>query len=202
MGPAPVTTTFWGSQRARPPMRSTCSQALATTLVGSMSTPSAPSPGSIFTAYSGMEAVTLGAVPVVALDAVFGVQAVVTEIPLPHRAVPARHGVGEADDADDEVPGDHGRPHGRVDHAAERLVAQDEAVASRRRPPVGARHDLHVGPAHPHGQSLHEDRTVGVGGFVDVFEAGRTRRQRLHRERLHRALLFFVLSVLATVGMG
>ena len=39
MGPAPVTTALVGSQWARPPIRSTCSQALATTLVGSSRTP-------------------------------------------------------------------------------------------------------------------------------------------------------------------
>ena len=51
-GPAPVTTAVFGSQWARPPMRSTCSHALATTLVGSSSTPSSPREGSTFTAKS------------------------------------------------------------------------------------------------------------------------------------------------------
>ena len=101
----------------------------------------------------GMDAVALRAVPVVALDAALGVLAVVAEVPFAHRAVPARHGVGAPDDAHDQVPGRHRGLRRRLDDAAQRLVAEDEAVASRRRPPVGARHDLHVGAAHPDGQS-------------------------------------------------
>ena len=94
-------------------------------------------------------------------------------------------------------------PAGRLDDAAQRLVAEDEAVASRRRPPVGARHDLHVGPAHPHGQSLDQDRAVGRRGFVDVFEPGRARRQGLHRQRLHRGrLLLGVVALSGVVAVG
>ena len=53
MGPAPVTTTVAGAQWARPPIRSTCSHALATTLVGSSRTPERPRAGSTLTANSG-----------------------------------------------------------------------------------------------------------------------------------------------------
>ena len=53
-GPAPVTSATRGCQDgARLPMRSICSQALATTLVGSSSTPSVPSAGSSLMTKSG-----------------------------------------------------------------------------------------------------------------------------------------------------
>src|SRR5688572_776651 len=53
MGPAPVTSTLLGSQKARCPTACTCSQALVTTVVGSSSTPRRPSERSTFMAYSG-----------------------------------------------------------------------------------------------------------------------------------------------------
>ncbi len=53
MGPAPVITARVGAQWARPPMRSTCSHALATTLVGSRRTPQRPRVGSSLTTKSG-----------------------------------------------------------------------------------------------------------------------------------------------------
>ena len=194
MGPAPVTTTVWGSQWARPPMRSTCSHALATTLVGSRSTPRLPERGVDLHGEVGMDAVVLGAVAVVALDAALGVLAVVAEVPLAHRAVPARHRVGAPDDADHEVARRHRGAGGRLEHAAQRLVAEHETVAPGRRPPVSARDDLGVGAAHPHGQRLDEHGAVGGGRFVDVVEPGRARREGLHRERLHRVRLVLVVS--------
>ena len=47
IGPAPVTRAVRGSQNALARMAATCSQALATTVVGSNSTPRMPSEGSI-----------------------------------------------------------------------------------------------------------------------------------------------------------
>ena len=47
IGPAPVTSTRRGSQKARARMAATSSQALATTVVGSSRTPRMPSDGSI-----------------------------------------------------------------------------------------------------------------------------------------------------------
>ena len=119
MGPAPVITTVWGSQWARPPMRSTCSHALATTLVGSMSTPKRPEPGVDLHGVLGTEAVALRAVAVVALDPVFGVLAVVAEIPFAHRTVAARHRVREPDDAHHEVPGGNRRAGRRLEDATQ-----------------------------------------------------------------------------------
>ena len=82
-------------------------------------------------------------------------------------------------------------------------MAEDEAVASRRRPSVGARHDLDVCAAHADGEALDQHRTVGVGRFVDVFEPGRARGQGLDRERLHRARSPLVLGLgLAGVSRG
>ena len=53
IGPAPVTSAVRGSQKARRPTATTCSQALTTTVVGSSSTPRSPRDRSIFMAYSG-----------------------------------------------------------------------------------------------------------------------------------------------------
>ena len=53
IGPAPVTSTVRGSQNARCPTATTCSHAFVTTVVGSRRTPSRPSDGSTFIAYSG-----------------------------------------------------------------------------------------------------------------------------------------------------
>ena len=53
IGPAPVTSAVRGSQKARRPTAATCSQAFATTVVGSSSTPRSPRDRSTFMAYSG-----------------------------------------------------------------------------------------------------------------------------------------------------
>ena len=53
IGPAPVTSTWRGSQKARARMTATSSQALATTVVGSSSTPRMPSEGSSLVKYPG-----------------------------------------------------------------------------------------------------------------------------------------------------
>ena len=52
IGPAPVTNTVRGENQARSPVRSTCSHAFATTLVGSVRTPAGPSLAWTATAYS------------------------------------------------------------------------------------------------------------------------------------------------------
>ena len=54
-----------------------------------------------------------------------------------------------------------------------------------RRPAVGAREDLGVGAADADGEGLDEDRTVGLGRFVDVGEVGRPCVERDDGERLH-----------------
>ena len=53
IGPAPVTSTVRGSQKARWPTTTICSQALVTTVVGSSRTPRSPRELSTFIAYSG-----------------------------------------------------------------------------------------------------------------------------------------------------
>ncbi len=59
------------------------------------------------------------------LDPALGVAAVAAEVELAARAGRARLGVGPADDADHEVAGGEAAAGGRLEHAAERLVAED-----------------------------------------------------------------------------
>ena len=140
------------------------------------------------------DAVALRAVPVVALDAALGVLAVAAEVPLPGPAIGARHRVGAAHDAHDQVARGHARACGGLEHPAQGLVAEHQAVAPGRCPAIGARHDLRIGAAHPDGEGLDEHRPVTLGRFVDVLEAGRTRRHRLHGHRLHGCIPFIAAT--------
>ena len=83
---------------------STCSHALATTVVGSSSTPRMPSERRDLHRVLGLDAPALGHEAVDLLDAALGVLAVAAHVPLADGAVRARHGVRPPDDADDQVP--------------------------------------------------------------------------------------------------
>src|SRR5688572_26083979 len=81
------------------------------------------------------------------LDAALGVLAVAAHVPFTDRAVWAGHGVGAADDADDQVTYAKRAGQTRLDDAAERLVAEYKPRLSRRCPAVLALDDLDVGAA-------------------------------------------------------
>ena len=76
---------------------------------------------------------TLCGKAVALLDAALGVLAVAAHVPLADGAVGARHRVGPADDADDQVAALQVRVGGRFEDAAERLVPEDQPLAPRRR---------------------------------------------------------------------
>ena len=119
----------------------------------------------------GLDPPALGHEPVDLLDAALGVLAVAAHVPLAHRAVGARHGVGPPDDADHEIALLERAVRARVHHAAQGLVPEHQARLAARRPPVLALHDLDVGPADADRDGFHEDRPVACVGLGDVLEA-------------------------------
>ena len=117
--------------RLRLPMRSTWSQALATTLAGSSSTPSRPSAGSSLTAKSRLDAELLGAIAVALFDAALGVEPVAAHVPFADGAGRTRHRIGTAHDADHEIAARKAAALRRFFDAAERLVPEDQTLARR-----------------------------------------------------------------------
>ena len=75
----------------------------------------------------------------------------------------------------------------RVEHAAERLVAQHEARLAGRRRAEGTRDDLRVGAADADGDGLHEHRAVARVRLRHLLEAHAARLSRLDGDRLHRS---------------
>jgi hypothetical protein len=128
-----------------------------------------------------LRAVTLGGEAVQALDAVLGVAAVLAHVPLAARAARARHGIRVAHDRAYRVALGHPGIGWRLEHAAERLVAEDEALLSGRRCAVLAAQDLPIRAAHADGQRLDQHRAVAriwLGDLVDTRRIGNTGDQR------------------------
>ena len=67
------------------------------------------------------------------LDAALGVPAVLAQVPFADSAVRARHGIGPPHDARDRIAHREAAARGRLHHAPERLMPDDEAPAPRRR---------------------------------------------------------------------
>jgi hypothetical protein len=134
-----------------------------------------PEPGVDLHGVARLERDDLRAVAVDLLDAPLAVAAVATHVELAASAARAGVGIGAAHDADDEVAGDELRAVRRLSHAPERLVPEDEAVAVRRRPAVGAGHDLAVGAADAERDHLDEQLAVtalGLGDGRELLAAG------------------------------
>jgi hypothetical protein len=86
----------------------------------------------------------------------------------------------------------------RIDHPAERLVAQHQPVLARRRPAVLALGDLRVGAAHANCHGLDQHRPVTLVRLGSVLVVGAARLLRLDGDRLHaQGLLFFRIGPLA-----
>src|SRR5208337_2295554 len=156
IGPAPVTSTVLGSQKARWPTAITASQALATTVVGSSRTPSSPRELSTLIAYSGSILQRLRHVAVNLFNAALGILAVATHIPFSDRAIRAGYGIGAAHDADHEIAFLQATRRVRLQHATERLVPEYEPFFAGRRPAILALRDLNIGSADADGDGLHE----------------------------------------------
>ena len=81
----------------------------------------------------GVDAVALRGVAVPGLDARARCTGRCAHVPVPGGAGRARHGIGPAHDADHEVTGAEPGPRRRLDHPAQRLVADDQPVLAGRR---------------------------------------------------------------------
>ena len=147
IGPAPVTTAALRVPLARLPVRSACSHAFATTLVGSSRTPSGSELCVELHERIGLRPVPLPHEPVERLDAVLGVLAVPAEVPLAGGAAVARYGIRPPHDADDIVALRQAGPIGCLGHATDRLVPEHQPLVARRRPSVLAGGDLEIGAA-------------------------------------------------------
>jgi hypothetical protein len=119
------------------------------------------------------------------LDAVLGVAAVETHVPLPHRARRARHRIGAAHDTNDEVVGSEWGARRRLEDPSKRLVAEHEEVTAGWRRPVCAADDLAVGPAHAHDDAADEQLILLGRRVGQPFEARRTGGAGLHGQRPH-----------------
>jgi hypothetical protein len=106
------------------------------------------------------------------LDAALGVLAVAAHVPLPHRTVGAGDGVGAPDDAHHEIALLQSSCEPGVEHAAQRLVAENQAGLAGRGPAVLPLDDLGVGAADADRHRLDEHGTVANVGFRDLLQSG------------------------------
>ena len=105
----------------------------------------------------GIHAKEVGGEPVQSLDAVLGVLTVAAHVPFARGTGGAGHGIGAAHDARDVLPRLQAAARRRAYDFAERLVAKDQIVRTRRGRPVLAADDFEVGAADAHGQGADED---------------------------------------------
>ena len=117
-----------------------------------------------------LDAEKIRAVAVALLDAALGVAAVAAHVPFADGAARARHRIGPAHDADDEIAGFEAAIGRRFLHLAERLVADDQTLLARRRPAIGAGDDLAVGAADAERQRAHQHRAVRRRRGGDIFD--------------------------------
>ena len=85
------------------------------------------------------------------------------------RAVVAGDRVAVAYDPYDVVAGLEVRVRGRLPHAAERLVAEDQPFAAVRRLAVIAGDDLAIGAADAERQRIDQDRAFGLWRLVNLL---------------------------------
>ncbi len=159
IGPAPVTSTFCGSNQAREPMRLDVLPGLGHHGGGLHQHAELAQRGVDLDRVVGLDDPLLAAVAVQLLDAALGVLAVAAHVELAPGAGAAGHGVGPADHAHHQVAGGEARsPSGACEHPPERLVAEDHAARSGG-PAVLPGVQLPVGPADAQGQTLDEQLT-------------------------------------------
>src|SRR5689334_4027535 len=91
------------------------------------------------------------------------------------------HGTGSGRRADHQIPGGEATALRRLPHPAQRLVAQDQVVLTRRSFAVVPTDDLVVRTANPHGYRLHQDRTIRLGRLRNVPQLRRTLDPWLYR---------------------
>jgi hypothetical protein len=104
-----------------------------------------------------LDAPALGHKSVDLLDAALGVAPVGAHVPLAHCAIGAGRRIGSAHNTHDMLA-DREPAWPRVDDSAEGFVAQDQAIPTRRRPPVISACNLRVGATDADGKGLHDHR--------------------------------------------
>src|SRR5262249_44668672 len=120
-----------------------------------------------------LDAEAFGAVAVLLLDAALGVAPIAAHVPLSGRAREARHGIGPAHDADDEIAGCEAATLGRGLDRAQRFVAENEALLTGRSKAVTTIEDFSVGPTHSERPRAHQNRPIGFRWFGDLLEPRR-----------------------------
>ena len=178
IGPAPVTSTWRGSQNARAACRRPAPRPWPPRWSARAAREEAERRVDL-REVARLDPPALGHEPVDLLDAALGVLPVAAHVPLADRAVGARHRVGAADDPDDQVAGLQAAVRPRVDDPAQRLVTEDQTLAPRGRPAVRARGDLDVGAADADRDRLDQDRAGALVGFGDILVANRVSRLRV-----------------------
>src|SRR5438046_1963472 len=91
------------------------------------------------------------------LDAALGVAAVTAHVPLAGSASNARLRVGPTHDANDEIAGREAAPLRRRLDRAQRFMAENKALITRRSKPIATVENFAIGPAHSECQGAHQD---------------------------------------------
>src|SRR5262249_1306690 len=95
------------------------------------------------------------------LDAMLRVAPVLAHVPFAGGAIEAGHGIGMAHDADDAVAALEAAAPRRLEHLAQRLMADGESLLSCGGFAVVRRDEFPVGAADAHGDGLHEELAGG-----------------------------------------
>jgi hypothetical protein len=101
-----------------------------------------------------VDAVALGGIAVAGVDPALGVSPVAAHVPLAAGAVRARHVVGATHDADDQIADGHRRLGRGFEHAAKRLVAEDEQISMSVPQTPMARVCTRIGPSTSGGSGM------------------------------------------------
>ena len=127
-----------------------------------------------------LDAKIFGAVAMAFLDAPLGVAAVAAHVPFAGGAGAARHRIGSAHDADDEISGGKPAFRRRGLHPPKRFMAEDQPLLARRRGAILAGNDLPVGPAHAERHRATSTAPSARRGLGDILQAGRIANSRRH----------------------
>ena len=113
----------------------------------------------------------LRGVPVQLLDSPLSVASVLAHVPLTGGAIVARHRIRPPDDTGDEVSRVETGVRRRFEDACDRLVADDQALPTWRRPPICACCNLLVGAADADPQCLRNHCTLWMRRFRHIRNA-------------------------------
>jgi len=133
-----------------------------------------------------LDAELLAAVTVALLDAALGVLAVAAHIPFANGAGGARHRIGPPHDANHQIARRNAAAIRRLFDAAERFMADDEALMSGRRPAIMAIDDLVIGAANAERERAHQNRAIALRRRRHIFELNGIGLAGLDGKRAHK----------------